>query len=80
MVFSNALTFGECWNRSPPKIRQIKILEDPFGDIMPRITAAEKRAQQLAKEQAAKERLEAGKRKQGKKWDSKEISYDMKGH
>ena len=52
---------------SPPKIKQIRILDDPFGDIIPRITAAEKRAQQLAKEQAQKERLEAGKRKQGKK-------------
>lgn len=52
---------------SPPKIKQIRILDDPFGDIVPRITAAEKRAQQLAKEQAQKERLEAGKRKQGKK-------------
>lgn len=58
----------------PPKIRQIKILEDPFGDIIPRITAAEKRAQQLAKEQAQKERLEAGKRKQGKK-DAKLLSF-----
>jgi peptidyl-prolyl cis-trans isomerase SDCCAG10 len=56
---------------SPPKIKQIKVLDDPFGDIIPRITAAEKRAQQLAKEQAQKERLEAGKRKQGKRYVSR---------
>jgi hypothetical protein len=52
---------------SPPKIKQIRILEDPFGDIIPRITAAEKRAQQLAKEQIQRERAEQGKRKQGRK-------------
>jgi peptidyl-prolyl cis-trans isomerase SDCCAG10 len=52
---------------SPPKIKQIRILEDPFGDIIPRITAAEKRAQQLAKEQIQRERAEQGKRRQGRK-------------
>ncbi|PVG00743.1 cyclophilin-like protein [Serendipita vermifera] len=58
----------------PPKIRQIKILDDPFGDLMPRITAAEKRAQQQAREQAIREREEAARRKQAKK-DSKLLSF-----
>jgi hypothetical protein len=35
---------------------------------MPRITAAEKRAQQQAKEQAIREREEVARRKQAKKW------------
>ncbi|CAG7847229.1 Peptidyl-prolyl isomerase CWC27 Short=PPIase CWC27; AltName: Full=Rotamase CWC27 [Serendipita indica DSM 11827] len=58
----------------PPKIRQIKILKNPFHDIVPRITAAEKRAQQQAKEQAQREREEAGRRKQAKK-DAKLLSF-----
>jgi len=38
-------------------------LDNPFDDIVPRITAAEKRAQQLAKEQGIREREEAARKK-----------------
>lgn len=55
---------------SPPKIRSVKILDNPFDDIIPRITAAEKRAQQVAKDQAIKEREEAARKKNIKKWVS----------
>lgn len=53
---------------SPPKIRTIKILDNPFDDIVPRITAAEKRAQQLAREQSNREREEAARKKNFKKF------------
>ncbi|CAE6417945.1 unnamed protein product [Rhizoctonia solani] len=43
----------------PPKIKTIRIIDDPFGDIVPRITAAEKRAQQMARENAQRAREEA---------------------
>ena len=52
---------------SPPKIRTVKMLDNPFDDIVPRITAAEKRAQQLAREQGIREREEAARRKSVKK-------------
>jgi peptidyl-prolyl cis-trans isomerase SDCCAG10 len=52
---------------SPPKIRSIRIIENPFDDIVPRITAEEKRAQQRAREQAQKEREETQRRKGAKK-------------
>ncbi|KZV98762.1 cyclophilin-like protein [Exidia glandulosa HHB12029] len=51
----------------PPKIKSIRILENPFSDIVPRITAAEKRAQQLAREQAQRDHEERERRKGGKK-------------
>ncbi|KAG9085987.1 Peptidyl-prolyl isomerase cwc27, partial [Ceratobasidium sp. 392] len=51
----------------PPKIKTIRIVEDPFGDIVPRITAAEKRAQQLAKEASQRQREEAIRKKGAKK-------------
>ncbi|KIM38328.1 hypothetical protein M413DRAFT_447828 [Hebeloma cylindrosporum] len=51
----------------PPKIKSIRIVENPFDDIVPRITAAEKRAQQRAKEQAQREREEEQRRKGAKK-------------
>ncbi|KII87131.1 hypothetical protein PLICRDRAFT_55168 [Plicaturopsis crispa FD-325 SS-3] len=51
----------------PPKIKNIRIIENPFDDIVPRITAAEKRAQQRAREDAQKEREEAERRKGAKK-------------
>jgi hypothetical protein len=41
---------------SPPKIKTVRILDNPFPDIVPRITAEEKRAQQRAREAAQKER------------------------
>lgn len=52
---------------SPPKIKRIRIIENPFDDIVPRITAAEKRAQQKAREDAQREREEEAKRKGAKK-------------
>ena len=44
---------------SPAKIRTVRILDNPFEDIVPRITAEEKRAQQRAREEAQREREEA---------------------
>src|SRR4051812_19793815 len=38
--------------RYPPKILSVRIVDDPFGDIVPRITAAEKAAQKRAREEA----------------------------
>lgn len=55
---------------SPPKIRTVKILDNPFDNIVPRITAAEKRVQQLAREQGIREREEAARRKSIKKSES----------
>ncbi|KAF8606019.1 cyclophilin-like protein [Ceratobasidium sp. AG-I] len=51
----------------PPKIKTIRIVENPFDDIVPRITAAEKRAQQLAKESSQRQREEAIRKKGAKK-------------
>ncbi|KAJ6504486.1 cyclophilin-like domain-containing protein [Mycena vulgaris] len=51
----------------PPKIKSIRIVDNPFDDIVPRITAAEKRAQQRAREEAQREREEAERRKGAKK-------------
>ncbi|EJD48232.1 cyclophilin-like protein [Auricularia subglabra TFB-10046 SS5] len=58
----------------PPKIKSIRILQNPFDDIVPRITAEEKRAQQLAREKAMKER-EDQQRRQGGKKDVKLLSF-----
>jgi hypothetical protein len=52
---------------SPPKIRSVRIIENPFDDIVPRITAEEKRMQQKAREQSMREREEAARRKGAKK-------------
>ncbi|KAE9405280.1 cyclophilin-like protein [Gymnopus androsaceus JB14] len=51
----------------PPKIKSIRIIDNPFPDIIPRITAAEKRAQQRAREESQKEREEYELRKNAKK-------------
>ncbi|KAI6101285.1 cyclophilin-like domain-containing protein [Pisolithus sp. B1] len=51
----------------PPKIQSITVIDNPFPDIVPRITAAEKRAQQRARETAQKEREEAERRRGAKK-------------
>ncbi|KAG6811073.1 hypothetical protein H0H92_009101 [Tricholoma furcatifolium] len=51
----------------PPKIKTIRIVDNPFDDIVPRITAAEKRAQQRAKEESQREREEMERRKGAKK-------------
>lgn len=54
----------------PPKITAVRIVDNPFDDIVPRITAAEKQAQRLAKEEGIREREEAARRKGAKKLDS----------
>ncbi|KIY48138.1 cyclophilin-like protein [Fistulina hepatica ATCC 64428] len=51
----------------PPKIKRVRVVDNPFDDIVPRITAEEKRAQQKAREQAQREREEEIKRKGAKK-------------
>ncbi|KAK2465481.1 hypothetical protein APHAL10511_002373 [Amanita phalloides] len=51
----------------PPKIKSIRIVDNPFDDIVPRITAEEKRVQQRAKIQAQREREEAERRRGAKK-------------
>ncbi|KAH8103917.1 cyclophilin-like protein [Cristinia sonorae] len=58
----------------PPKIKTIRILDNPFTDIIPRITAEEKRAQQRAREQAQREREEE-QRRRGAKKDVKLLSF-----
>jgi peptidyl-prolyl cis-trans isomerase SDCCAG10 len=52
---------------SPPKIKSIRIIDNPFDDIVPRITAAERRAQLKAREEAQKEREEEQRRRGAKK-------------
>ncbi|KAF9529642.1 cyclophilin-like protein [Crepidotus variabilis] len=51
----------------PPKIKSVRIMDNPYDDIVPRITAAERRHQQRAKEQAQKDREEEQRRKGAKK-------------
>lgn len=53
---------------SPPKIKNIRIVDNPFDDIIPRITAEEKRTQQRARERAQREREEEQRRRGAKKW------------
>jgi peptidyl-prolyl cis-trans isomerase SDCCAG10 len=52
---------------SPPKIKSIRLVDNPFDDIVPRITAEEKRVQHRARIQAQKEREEAERRRGAKK-------------
>ena len=68
--------------QSPPKIKSIRIVDNPFDDIVPRITAAEKRAQQRAKEQAQREREEEQRRKGAKKCVYSAINFllDLNGN
>ncbi|KAI9464822.1 cyclophilin-like protein [Russula earlei] len=58
----------------PPKIKNIRIIDNPFDDIVPRITAEEKRVQQRARQTAIREREEAARRKGAKK-DTKLLSF-----
>ncbi|KAJ3528369.1 hypothetical protein NM688_g8009 [Phlebia brevispora] len=58
----------------PPKIKSVRIVDNPFPDIIPRITAEEKRAQQKAREQAQREREEE-QRRRGAKKDVKLLSF-----
>ncbi|KAK0497468.1 cyclophilin-like protein [Armillaria luteobubalina] len=59
----------------PPKIKGIRIVDNPFEDIVPRITAEERRAQARAREQAQREREEMERRKGAKK-NVKLLSFD----
>jgi peptidyl-prolyl cis-trans isomerase SDCCAG10 len=52
---------------SPPKILGIRIIENPFPDIVPRITAAERQAQKEARLEAVREREAREGRKKAKK-------------
>ncbi|KAJ2915595.1 hypothetical protein MD484_g4838, partial [Candolleomyces efflorescens] len=58
----------------PPKIKSIRIIDNPFDDIIPRITAAERKAQLKAREEAQKEREEE-QRKKGAKKNVKLLSF-----
>ncbi|KAH6916521.1 cyclophilin-like protein [Coprinopsis sp. MPI-PUGE-AT-0042] len=58
----------------PPKIKSIRIVDNPFPDIIPRITAAERRAQLRAKEEAQREREEEARRRGAKK-NTKLLSF-----
>jgi len=51
----------------PPKIRGIRIIENPFDDIVPRITVSEKKAQIQARIEAKKEAEQREKRSRAKK-------------
>jgi peptidyl-prolyl cis-trans isomerase SDCCAG10 len=51
----------------PPKITSARIIENPFTDIVPRITAEEKRQQLAARQAANTERERLDKRKGAKK-------------
>lgn len=52
---------------SPPKIKSVKILDNPFDDIVIRITAAERRKQEARRRESAREREEMAGRKKVKK-------------
>ncbi|ODN79478.1 peptidyl-prolyl isomerase CWC27 [Cryptococcus amylolentus CBS 6039] len=58
----------------PPKIRRIRIIENPFPDIQPRITAEERRAQNSARIEAKKELEKREKRSKAKK-NTKLLSF-----
>lgn len=51
----------------PPKIKSIEILDNPFEDIVPRITAAERRKQEQRRRESAREQREREERKNVKK-------------
>ncbi|WVQ79826.1 peptidyl-prolyl isomerase CWC27 [Cryptococcus sp. DSM 104549] len=58
----------------PPKIRRVRIIENPFDDIVPRITAAERKAQQQARIEAKKD-LEQRERRAKAKKNTKLLSF-----
>lgn len=59
----------------PPKIKAVRVLENPFDDIVPRITAAERRVQAKARQAAQKER-EDEIRMRGAKKNVKLLSFE----
>jgi hypothetical protein len=66
--YTTRTTVARLTRSRPPKIRGIRILENPFPDIVPRITASEKRAQAEARAEARKEAEKREKRAKAKKW------------
>lgn len=52
----------------PPKIKNVRIIENPFDDIVPRITAAERKAQQQARLEAKQEADKREKKSRAKKY------------
>jgi hypothetical protein len=69
------VTFEFNLPKSPPKIKSVRIIDNPFDDIVPRITAEEKRAQQRARQSVIREREEAARRKGAKKYVSFCLRY-----
>jgi peptidyl-prolyl cis-trans isomerase SDCCAG10 len=63
-------------NDSPPKIRGIRIIENPFTDIVPRITASERRAQQAARIEAKRNIENQEKKAKAKKWGLLAVQAD----
>ncbi|KAH9066535.1 cyclophilin-like protein [Lactarius vividus] len=60
----------------PPKIKTVRIIDNPFDDIVPRITAEEKRAQQRARQAAIREREETARERGQRKFrDTKLLSF-----
>ncbi|KIY70215.1 cyclophilin-like protein [Cylindrobasidium torrendii FP15055 ss-10] len=59
----------------PPKIKAVRVLENPFDDIVPRITAAERKVQAKARQAAQKEREEEI-RMRGAKKNVKLLSFE----
>ena len=51
----------------PPKIKTIRIIENPFDDIVPRITAAERKAQMQARIESKRDIEQREKRAKAKK-------------
>ena len=52
----------------PPKLNRVDVLENPFDDIVPRITRQEKRQQAKAKRDAAQRRAKNQQQAKGKKY------------
>lgn len=68
----NLLKFNEIEIRGekpvyPPVIQSIEVIDNPFDDIKPRITAEERKQQLANKKEARKDAKKAAKRKQGVK-------------
>lgn len=50
-----------------PRVKSARVVEEPWGDIVPRITAEERRAQEKARKAAKKARKEREGEKKGTK-------------
>ncbi|CAO1618588.1 unnamed protein product [Sympodiomycopsis kandeliae] len=56
----------------PPKLHSVKVLENPFDDIVPRITKAEKKEQEAARRRA---KLESGQKREKVKKNTGLLSF-----